>query len=155
MKGALEDERVLGQIERGEVLAGPEAARRIAARHQEAYGNAVWGSGPSNQEQEQAVGPRARNRRNVNHHEVAAELRSRPGEWLLVGEWPSRAGAESATLRIRTAYQARMYEPAGAFEARTELTEMGAKVEARYVGHRTSADDAAWADALSAVGGVQ
>ncbi|MGW2692413.1 hypothetical protein ACWC3Y_11185 [Streptomyces sp. NPDC001296] len=36
-------ERVLGQIERGEVLAGPEAARRIAARHQKAYGNAVWG----------------------------------------------------------------------------------------------------------------
>ena len=36
-------ERVLGQIARGEVVAGREAARRIAARHQEAYGNAVWG----------------------------------------------------------------------------------------------------------------
>ncbi|MGW4043031.1 hypothetical protein [Streptomyces sp. NPDC004721] len=38
-------DRVLGQIARGEVQAGPEGARRIAARHQEAYGNAVWGSG--------------------------------------------------------------------------------------------------------------
>ncbi|WP_211303270.1 hypothetical protein [Streptomyces milbemycinicus] len=34
-------ERVLGQMARGEVLAGPEAARRIAARHEAAYGD-VW-----------------------------------------------------------------------------------------------------------------
>lgn len=33
--------RVTGQIERGEVLAGPEGARRIAARHEDAYGD-VW-----------------------------------------------------------------------------------------------------------------
>ncbi|MGO4422471.1 hypothetical protein AB4Z54_28135 [Streptomyces sp. MCAF7] len=34
-------ERVLGQMARGEVLAGPEGARRIAARHEAAYGD-VW-----------------------------------------------------------------------------------------------------------------
>jgi hypothetical protein len=34
-------ERILGQIERGEVTAGPEGARKIAARHEEAYGD-VW-----------------------------------------------------------------------------------------------------------------
>ncbi|MFJ2477056.1 hypothetical protein ACIOWI_29475 [Streptomyces sp. NPDC087659] len=34
-------ERVLGQIERGEVRVGPDAAREIAARHQTAYGE-VW-----------------------------------------------------------------------------------------------------------------
>ncbi|MDN3056920.1 hypothetical protein PH213_20665 [Streptomyces sp. SRF1] len=34
-------ERVLGQIKRGEVIAGPEGARRIAARHEAAYG-VVW-----------------------------------------------------------------------------------------------------------------
>lgn len=34
-------ERVLGQIDRGEILAGPEGARRIAACHQAAYGQ-VW-----------------------------------------------------------------------------------------------------------------
>lgn len=33
-------ERVLGQIERGEMWCGPDAARAIAARHQEAYGAA-------------------------------------------------------------------------------------------------------------------
>ena len=35
-------ERVLGQIERGEIRCGRDAAREIAAQHQEAYGNAVW-----------------------------------------------------------------------------------------------------------------
>lgn len=35
-------ERVLGQIERGEIRCGADAAREIAARHQEAYGNTVW-----------------------------------------------------------------------------------------------------------------
>lgn len=34
-------ERVLGQIERGEVRVGPDAAREIARRHEEAYGD-VW-----------------------------------------------------------------------------------------------------------------
>jgi len=33
-------ERVLGQLERGEVWAGPSAARAIAARHEAAYGDA-------------------------------------------------------------------------------------------------------------------
>jgi hypothetical protein len=33
-------ERVLGQIERGEVRAGPEAAREIAAKAEAAYGEA-------------------------------------------------------------------------------------------------------------------
>lgn len=36
-------DRVLGQIERGEVQAGPEGARRIAERHMEEYGREVWG----------------------------------------------------------------------------------------------------------------
>ncbi|MEV7793369.1 hypothetical protein AB0O68_15455 [Streptomyces sp. NPDC087512] len=36
-------ERVLGQIQRGEIRCGANAAREIAARHQAAYGNAVWG----------------------------------------------------------------------------------------------------------------
>lgn len=39
-------ERVLGQIARGEVQAGPEGARRIAAKHQADYGDAVWGPNP-------------------------------------------------------------------------------------------------------------
>ncbi|MGW0131943.1 hypothetical protein [Streptomyces sp. NPDC003299] len=37
-------ERVLGQIERGEVRVGADAAREIAARHDEAYGSAFDGT---------------------------------------------------------------------------------------------------------------
>lgn len=36
-----DSERILGQIERGEVVAGPEGARIIAARAQDQYGD-VW-----------------------------------------------------------------------------------------------------------------
>jgi hypothetical protein len=36
-----DDERILGQIERGEVIAGPAGARIIASHAQEAYGD-VW-----------------------------------------------------------------------------------------------------------------
>lgn len=39
-------DRVLGQIQRGEIAAGPDAARRIAARHQAQYGDHVWGPDP-------------------------------------------------------------------------------------------------------------
>lgn len=38
--------RVLGQIERGEIRCGADAAREIAARAQAAYGDAVWGPNP-------------------------------------------------------------------------------------------------------------
>lgn len=116
-------ERVLGQIERGEVLAGPE------------------------------VPPCPEGRRNVKHAGVAAALKAQPGEWLPVGEYRTWGGAWNAAERIRTAYRAPAYEPAGAFEARAALSEMGARVEARYVGHRTTAEDEAWADAIAALGG--
>ncbi|MEU5834549.1 hypothetical protein ABZ820_12865 [Streptomyces diacarni] len=46
MRPTTDSERILGQIERGEVLAGREAARRIAARHEEAYGD-VWRTAPA------------------------------------------------------------------------------------------------------------
>lgn len=70
----------------------------------------------------------------INHTEIAAQLRTQPGVWSTVGEYPSSDSAESAARRIRTSYNARMYAPAGAFEARTERTEFGAQVIARYVG---------------------
>ncbi|MDX2700339.1 hypothetical protein [Streptomyces ipomoeae] len=40
-RGSLDTQRVLGQIERGEIWCGPSAARAIAARQEEAYG-AAW-----------------------------------------------------------------------------------------------------------------
>lgn len=47
IKPTPDHERVLGQIARGEVRTGPDAAREIAARHQAAYGNTVWGPAPA------------------------------------------------------------------------------------------------------------
>ncbi|MEV4974407.1 hypothetical protein [Streptomyces scopuliridis] len=41
IRQATDADRILGQIARGEVRTGPAAAREIAARHQEAYGD-VW-----------------------------------------------------------------------------------------------------------------
>lgn len=144
-------ERVLDQIQRGEIRCGREAARAIAARHQAAYGDAVWG--PSTTSKEASV-TRPKKRRAVQHAEVAAELRTQPGEWTVVGEWPSTTSAESTALRIRTAYQAPMYEPAGAFEARTQRTEFGCEVVARYVGERQeTSNDEAWTDAVAALSG--
>jgi hypothetical protein len=73
-------------------------------------------------------------RRHVRHAAVAAELRAKPGVWAPVAEYPARTSADGTAHRIRTGYEAPMYRPAGAFEARVELTELGARVEARYVG---------------------
>ncbi|MFB8772150.1 hypothetical protein [Streptomyces broussonetiae] len=46
VKPMADHERVLGQIQRGEIRCGADAAREIAARHQAAYGDAVWGPVP-------------------------------------------------------------------------------------------------------------
>jgi hypothetical protein len=89
-----------------------------------------------------------------SHAEVADRLRAQPGVWLPVGEWRNSLTAKSTASRIRSAYRAPMYEPAGAFEARTVLTEMGSLVEARYVGEQLTKDEA-WADALADLGSGQ
>ena len=105
--------------------------------------------------------------RPADHRRIAAELRARPGEWGTVGIYRSLASARNVGSAVRHAsgkYSA--YGPAGAFESRTELVPEGTRVEARYIGapasaHRvettpaapsSSTDDAAWADALAALG---
>lgn len=131
---SFDTERVLGQIQRGEIQCGPDAARAIAARHQAAYGNTVWGGqAPADAP---VAAPRSGSRRIVRHAEIAAALRGRPGMWQLLGHWQSCGGAEGTALRIRYAYQAPMYEPAGSFEARTEVTTTGCRVLARFVGQQ-------------------
>lgn len=87
----------------------------------------------------------------INHFTVAASCRANPGEWLPVGEYNSTQSAEGAGDYIRNAYvktstQTSAWVPAGAFETRHELTEYGARLEARYVG---VSDTAAWTDALT------
>jgi|tagenome__1003787_1003787.scaffolds.fasta_scaffold20840903_4 hypothetical protein len=90
-------------------------------------------------------------RNHINHFAVAAACRANPGEWHPVGEYNSSQSAEGAIDYISNAYaktstQRSAYSPAGSFEARHELTEFGAQVEARYVG---AGDDLLWADAVA------
>ncbi|MFF0736806.1 hypothetical protein ACFYVK_34995 [Streptomyces chartreusis] len=75
----------------------------------------------------------------VDHFIVAAACQANPGEWQQVGEYNSTQSAYSATghiskATVTTTSQRSAYSPAGSFEARHELTEFGALVEARYVG---------------------
>ncbi|MFD5697509.1 hypothetical protein [Streptomyces lasiicapitis] len=45
VRASSDRERVIGKIARGEMLAGAAGARAIAARHEAAYGRAVWPTG--------------------------------------------------------------------------------------------------------------
>lgn len=94
-------------------------------------------------------------RSNIDHFAVAAVCRANPGEWQPVGEYGSSQSAEGVaryirTAKTRTAANRSAYEPAGAFEARQELTELGARVETRYI---SLSADAAWVDALASLTG--
>jgi hypothetical protein len=75
----------------------------------------------------------------VNHFTVADLCRANPGQWQDVGEYNSSQSAWGVANTIRRAYvkaedRRCAWTPAGAFEARHELTEFGARVEARYMG---------------------
>lgn len=153
---SFDTQRVLGQIERGELRCGPDAARALAARAMEAYGNAVWEPVPAASLRQPGQVPSAllsvdARRTVISHAEAAAALRAQPGVWLLVGQWQTWAGAWAAADRIRSADGAPMYGPAGAFEARTVPVSKGAKVEARYVGEPSQSADEAWAGALASI----
>ena len=80
--------------------------------------------------------PFRRRHRRVSHAAVAAELRLTPGVWGTVGDYTSTS-AQSMASHVQTAFLS-AYAPAGTFEARTELTEDGIRVEARYVGDATA-----------------
>lgn len=76
----------------------------------------------------------------VNHQETADRLKANPHTWLIVGEYRSTISADGICRYIRTGAQRHShrtpspYQPAGAYEARMELTEFGVRVDARYVG---------------------
>lgn len=87
----------------------------------------------------------------VDHFTIAAICRANPGQWQDVGEYNSTDSARRSAEGIRTAFvkgpgRRSAYAPAGAFEARHELTEYGARVEARFV-PRTNTPDAVTVDA--------
>ncbi|MDT0409900.1 MULTISPECIES: zinc finger domain-containing protein [Streptomyces] len=129
-------DRVLGQIERGEVRVGPDAAREIAARHEARYGS-VWAKDRAWAEAVADLGPAKRSSARVDHAAVAEAARRVPGEWVLVGEYRNSVTAASTASSIRTGNRRStqpFYGPGGSFEARVSRTEGGTRVEARYVG---------------------
>jgi hypothetical protein len=73
-------------------------------------------------------------RTRADHRHAAATARQLPGTWVLAATYGSSQSATSAAWHVRTG-NARMpaYQPAGAFESRTELTQDGADLYVRYV----------------------
>lgn len=53
----------------------------------------------------------------VNHRKVAAQLRSKPGVWGVVGEYSNGNTSSSIAWHIKRAANLPAYEPAGSFEA--------------------------------------
>lgn len=76
----------------------------------------------------------------VSHKVAAARLREHPNEWLPVGDYRSSITAKDVARRISRGYPigaveyGTPYQPTGAYESRTELTEDGTRVHARYIG---------------------
>jgi hypothetical protein len=78
-------------------------------------------------------------RKQIDHFAVAAACRANPGVWQPVGEYKATTTAQGMVWHIRRGSTKNLtqrwaYLPVGSFEARHELTEFGARVEARYVG---------------------
>lgn len=66
----------------------------------------------------------------VNHAKAAAQLRSRPGVWGIVGEYAAGNTAASIACLIKKGDSLKAYAPAGAYEA------MARSVDTIEDGHR-------------------
>ncbi|MEV0441860.1 hypothetical protein AB0I84_06115 [Streptomyces spectabilis] len=96
--------------------------------------------------------PGAGGRVRADHKATARRLRAQPRVWGLVGTYRNARSADTVASSIRHASAPwfSAYEPAGSFEARTIALVGGVRrVEARCV---PLTDDAAWADAVAALG---
>ncbi|WP_406168969.1 hypothetical protein [Streptomyces sp. NBC_00996] len=69
----------------------------------------------------------------TDHQHAAQQARQMPGQWVLAGTYGSGASATSAALQVRTGERLPTYRPAGAFRARTEVTQDGADLWVCYV----------------------
>ncbi|MFF2094792.1 hypothetical protein [Streptomyces sp. NPDC058202] len=74
--------------------------------------------------------PRPSHRPRADHQLAAQQARELPGQWVLVGSYGSTASAVGAASHVRSGRIA-AYQPAGSFEARTELTDDGTDLHAR------------------------
>jgi hypothetical protein len=80
---------------------------------------------------------RHRSRRRADHQHAAEQARQMPGQWVLAGSYGSSASAVSAALQVRTGDRVPAYRPAGAFEARHEVTQDGVDLWVRYLPTQT------------------
>jgi len=76
----------------------------------------------------------------ADHRHAADQARQMPGQWVLAATYGSRASAVHAALHVRTGDRLPACQPAGTYEARTEVTQDGADLWVRYVADRTAAD---------------
>lgn len=67
------------------------------------------------------------------HFAIAAELRTRPGEWAHIVSYANQRTAGSVAYGIRNGLQ-RAYEPAGAYDAVSRSLGEEYRIYARYVG---------------------
>ncbi|MES9522399.1 hypothetical protein [Streptomyces capoamus] len=74
----------------------------------------------------------------ANHQQTAEALRQQPGVWLVVGDYRNSITAKDIAHRISHGYPmsgpgyGTPYQPVGAYETRTELTDDGTRIHARY-----------------------
>lgn len=69
----------------------------------------------------------------TDHQHAASQARQLPGQWALAGTYGSSASAKHAANQVRTGDRLPAYRPAGAFRARTEVTQNGADLWVCYV----------------------
>lgn len=72
--------------------------------------------------------------RTADHQHAAEMARQMPGRWVLAGSYNGTQSAVGAAHQVRTGGKLPAYRPAGAFQARTELTQDGADLWVRYLG---------------------
>jgi hypothetical protein len=76
----------------------------------------------------------------TDHHAAAQQARELPGQWVLAGSYGSLASAQTTARGVRGADRIPAYAPAGAFEARAEITQDNVDLYVRYVDGQASSD---------------
>ncbi|MGW6911487.1 hypothetical protein [Streptomyces sp. NPDC054940] len=84
---------------------------------------------------------RLKARPRADHQVAASQARQMPGQWVLAGTYNSTQSAMGVARQVRAAgSNMPFYRPAGAFDARHELTEDGVDLWVRYVAAPSAAD---------------
>lgn len=69
-----------------------------------------------------------------SHAAVGAQLKAQPNIWQRIGVYRSNQTAKCVAYNIRRSYRSAVYEPAGAYEAHTQIHGDDTAVIARYIG---------------------